>query len=94
MTTAPFNDPAAIARYAEGPMRNVPGYSSLLAMSRILLAERVPEHGRVLVAGAGGGLELELEELAKTPAGALTGSIPALPCWIWPHADSPLRRRG
>ena len=46
MTTAPFNDPAAIARYAEGPTRNVSSYSSLLAVSRILLAERVPEHGQ------------------------------------------------
>ena len=65
MTTAPFNDPAAIARYAEGPTRNVSSYSSLLAVSRILLAERVPAQGRVLVlvVGADGGLELE--EFAK-----------------------------
>ena len=69
MTTAPFNDPAAIARYAEGPTRNVSSYSSLLAVSRILLAERVPAQGRVLVlvVGADGGLELE--EFAKNHSG-------------------------
>ncbi len=54
-----FHDPDAVARYAEGPRRNVPGYNSLLSMARILLGERVPRDGRVLVIGAGGGLELE-----------------------------------
>lgn len=58
-TPSVFTDPAAVARYAEGPRRNVPGYDSLLRMSRILLAERVPAQSRVLVVGAGGGLELE-----------------------------------
>ena len=48
-TASPFTDPAAVARYAEGPRRNVPGYDSLLPMVRILLAERVPADGRVLV---------------------------------------------
>ena len=61
-----FTDPAAVARYAEGPRRNVPGYDSLLRMSCILLAERVPAHGRVLVVGAGGGLELEDMALAHS----------------------------
>ena len=54
-----FHDADAVVKYAEGPPRNVPGYSSLLTMTRILLAERVPDNGRVLVVGAGGGLELE-----------------------------------
>ncbi|BEP96729.1 class I SAM-dependent methyltransferase [Acidovorax sp. A79] len=65
-TTSPFTDPAAVARYAEGPRRNVPGYDSLLPMVRILLAERVSADGRVLVVGAGGGLELEDMALAHT----------------------------
>lgn len=54
-----FQDAEAVAKYAEGPRRNVPGYGSLVSMTRILLAERMPQDGRVLVVGAGGGLELE-----------------------------------
>ncbi len=36
----------------------VPGYAGMQRMTTLLLAERVPEQGRVLVLGAGGGLEL------------------------------------
>jgi len=45
--------------YAEGPPRQVPGFAGLHRMTSQLLAERVPAQGRVLVAGAGGGLELK-----------------------------------
>lgn len=45
--------------YAEGPPRLVPGFVSLHRMTMLLLAERVPHDGRVLVHGAGGGLELK-----------------------------------
>ncbi|WDR06495.1 class I SAM-dependent methyltransferase [Devosia rhodophyticola] len=55
---APFNATHADA-YAEGPPRQVPGFSSLHRMTGMLLAERVPSNGRVLVLGAGGGLELK-----------------------------------
>lgn len=44
--------------YLEGPPRQVPGFSSLHAMVTLLLAEHVSQEGRVLVLGAGGGLEL------------------------------------
>ena len=54
----PFSDPDAVARYAEGPVRQVPGFHGLQRMAGLLLAERVPEDGEVLVLGAGGGLEL------------------------------------
>jgi tRNA (cmo5U34)-methyltransferase len=53
-----FNEHAA-ASYIDGPPRQVPGYASLLRMATLLLAERVPTDGRVLVLGAGGGLELK-----------------------------------
>lgn len=53
--------------YAARPQRQVPGYAGLLRMSRMLLAERVPETGRLLVLGAGGGLELR--EFADAQAG-------------------------
>ncbi|WP_246668856.1 class I SAM-dependent methyltransferase [Agrobacterium rosae] len=46
-------------RYIEGAMRNVPGLDCLHRMTGQLLAERVPGDGRVLVVGAGGGLELK-----------------------------------
>jgi tRNA (cmo5U34)-methyltransferase len=56
---SPFSDPDSVARYAEGPRRIVPGFADLHRMSTLLLAERVPHDGRVLVLGAGGGLELK-----------------------------------
>lgn len=54
-----FDDPAAVARYAENPPRLVPGFADLHRMARILLEERAPANGRILVLGAGGGLELK-----------------------------------
>jgi len=76
--TSAFTDPAAVARYAEGPRRKVPGYDSLLRMSRILLAEHVPADGRVLVVGAGGGLELE--DMARAhPGWRFDGVDPSQP---------------
>ncbi|MBB4051960.1 tRNA (cmo5U34)-methyltransferase [Devosia subaequoris] len=54
-------------RYAEGPPRQVPGLDSLHRMTDLLLTERVPETGRVLVLGAGGGMELR--NLASRHAG-------------------------
>lgn len=51
-----FSDPDAVARYAEGPSRQVPGFHALQQMSALLLAETVPPDGQVLVLGAGGGL--------------------------------------
>lgn len=44
--------------YAEGPPKQVPGLDGLHRMMQLLLAERVPATGRVLVLGAGGGMEL------------------------------------
>lgn len=57
--TFAFNDPQAVARYAEGPPRMVPGYYSLQRMAMLLLAERVQSDANVLILGAGGGLELK-----------------------------------
>ena len=55
----PFTDSQAVARYTEGPPRIVPGYDGMQRMTTLLLAERVHEEARVLVVGAGGGLELK-----------------------------------
>ncbi|MGB3390159.1 MAG: class I SAM-dependent methyltransferase [Pseudaminobacter sp.] len=57
MTT--FSDPQAVAHYADGPPRLVPGFADLQRMAALLLAERVKNDARVLVLGAGGGLELK-----------------------------------
>ena len=48
----------SVNSYAEGPPRQVPGFFGLHRMTTMLLAERTPSNGRVLVLGAGGGLEL------------------------------------
>ena len=63
----PFSNPEAVARYAEGPPRLVPGYGALQRMTRLLIAERAPDSARVLVLGAGGGQELK--EFAQAHAG-------------------------
>ena len=54
-----FADPKMVANYTEGPPRFVPGYNAMLSMAAILLAERAREDARILVLGAGGGLELK-----------------------------------
>jgi tRNA (cmo5U34)-methyltransferase len=54
-----FSDPKAIVGYAENAIRRVPGLSDIHRMSALLLAERTPSNGRVLVVGAGGGMELK-----------------------------------
>ena len=54
-----FSDPQMVANYTQGPPRFVPGYNAMLSMASILLAERAHEEARILVLGAGGGLELQ-----------------------------------
>lgn len=49
---------SALNTYAQNAFRQVPGLDGLHRMTDLLLAERVPEAGRVLVLGAGGGVEL------------------------------------
>ena len=57
MDAPPFSGHSVNA-YADGPPRQVPGFADLHRMTTMLLAERMPSNGRVLVLGAGGGLEL------------------------------------
>ncbi|MBK1625350.1 class I SAM-dependent methyltransferase [Afifella marina] len=71
-----FSDPQAIARYEEGVRRFVPALDALHRMAGILLAERVREGGKILVLGAGGGLETRA--LAKAyPDWSFVGIDPA-----------------
>src|SRR5690606_26000440 len=60
------------------PNQNVPGLIALHRMSELLLAEVVPEDGRVLVLGAGGGLELKAFAQAR-PGWRLVGVDPSAP---------------
>ncbi|MDQ8756158.1 class I SAM-dependent methyltransferase [Sphingosinicella sp. LHD-64] len=73
---AHFSDPDAVARYAEGPPRYVPGLADLHRMTAILLGERAPADARVLVLGAGGGLELRALAEAR-PGWTFDGVDPA-----------------
>ena len=73
-----FVDPEAVARYAEGAPRFVPGFEALHRMTGILLGERTPSDARVLVLGAGGGLELRALALAH-PHWTFVGVDPARP---------------
>lgn len=55
-----FDDPSAVAGYAERAKRQVPGFTDLQRMALLLLAEHAPGAADILVLGAGGGLELKL----------------------------------
>lgn len=71
-----FKDAEAVARYADGPRRFVPGFDALHRMTGLLLAERVPADAHILVLGAGGGLELKAMAEAY-PHWTFTGVDPA-----------------
>ena len=73
---AAFSDPQMVANYTEGPPRFVPGYTSMLSMAAILLAERAREDARILVLGAGGGLELKAFAQAQ-PSWSFDGVDPS-----------------
>ncbi len=65
---ANFIDPTRVSRYVEqGPPAFAPGHAGMLQMAGVLLEERVPDDGTVLVVGAGGGLEIQY--LAGTMVG-------------------------
>tara|TARA_R110000868_G_scaffold41729_4_gene142132 strand:+ start:3010 stop:3717 length:708 start_codon:yes stop_codon:yes gene_type:complete len=73
-----FSDRDAIANYHDGPPRFVPGVEALHMMTSVLLAETAPDDARVLVLGAGGGMELK--RLAEAhPGWSFVGVDPALP---------------
>jgi len=78
--------------YLEGPPRQVPGFASLHRMVEMLLAEQVPVDGRVLVLGAGGGMELKALADAQ-PGWTFDGVDPSADMLalaaetVEPHAD-------
>ncbi|OFB38934.1 methyltransferase [Mycolicibacterium sp. (ex Dasyatis americana)] len=54
-----FANAEMVASYADSAPKSVPGYHDLHTMASVLLAERTPADGHVLVLGAGGGLEVK-----------------------------------
>ena len=46
--------------YEQGPRWFIPGYDASHAIAAVLLRDRIGEHGRILVLGAGGGVELSV----------------------------------
>jgi len=75
---AMFSDPERIAHYSEGPIRMIPGFATLHRMVAQLLAERLGATGRVLVLGAGGGMEL-LAFAQAQPGWSFVGVDPSGP---------------
>lgn len=53
-----FKDAATVAGYTQNATRMVPGLHDLHRMTGVLLAEAAPPDARILVLGAGGGMEL------------------------------------
>ncbi|MBC7736706.1 MAG: class I SAM-dependent methyltransferase [Candidatus Saccharibacteria bacterium] len=57
---AHFSAPQSVAHYADNARRLVPGLADLHRMTLLLLSETAPAAARVLVLGAGGGMELKV----------------------------------
>lgn len=73
-----FDEEAHAARYAEGPATFMPGFASVHRMVGVLIRECAPPDARVLVHGAGGGLELEAFG-KENPRWTFLGVDPAKP---------------
>lgn len=69
---------SSMSDYARKTARLVPGWSDLQKMAALLVAERVPEHSKVLVVGAGGGVELKVFS-EMYPAWRFVGVDPSKP---------------
>lgn len=65
-TARAFDDPETVADYAETPKRIVPGFEDMQRLAMLLLNEKIPGDGRVLVVGAGGGSELKVFSTAHS----------------------------
>lgn len=74
----PFSDRTTLATYAQNARRAVPGFDSMHVMASILMAEHAPQGGRILVLGAGGGMELRLLADARSDW-SLEGVDPSKP---------------
>ena len=78
LANQPFSDRTVLATYAQNARRTVPGFDSMHLMASVLLAGQAPQGGRILVLGAGGGMELRLLAEAR-PDWSLDGVDPSEP---------------
>ncbi|HYC67820.1 class I SAM-dependent methyltransferase [Brevundimonas sp.] len=78
LSAQPFSERTALASYTQNARRTVPGFDSMHLMASVLLAQRAPQGGRILVLGAGGGMELRLLAEAR-PDWSLDGVDPSEP---------------
>jgi len=62
-----FSDERAVAHYAEGPPRFVPGFDSLHRMTSVLLAERAAQFARRVADAGRAGVETD----RRGPNGAI-----------------------
>ncbi|WP_306286526.1 hypothetical protein [Sphingomonas sp. Ant20] len=83
MTPFTFSGTTIVSSYAENATRMVPGLRDLPKMAGALLAERVPTDARILVLGAGGGLELKASPRCNR-VGASMAWIRRPKCSSWP----------
>jgi len=69
-------NPTLTDNYDRGPRWFIPGYDASHAMAAVLLRDRIGEVGRILVIGAGGGIELSV--FAREASGwSFTGVDPS-----------------
>lgn len=57
MPDSPFNDSSFVAKYADRVVEMVPAYRLIHQLTSVLIDEHAPADARILVLGAGGGLE-------------------------------------
>ena len=72
-----FSQAHRVADYARQTPRKVPGLADLHRMAMLLISEQAPGDARVLVVGAGGGLEVSAMAAAQ-PAWHFTGVDPSV----------------
>lgn len=73
-----FEDSERVGTYADGPPRFTPGFFDVHRMVGVLIRERAPKDARILIHGAGGGLEIESMARAN-PDWHFAGIDPAKP---------------
>jgi tRNA (cmo5U34)-methyltransferase len=76
MTQSHYEDPDFVRQYAQGPTAFVPAYEHMQRMAAQLIRERIGNTGKVMVLGAGGGLELEAFA-SRCPQWTFVGVEPA-----------------